>query len=443
MSTMWPSIAACAAAFWVLVWVLRRERVSLGLPIAYLFGLLLIHVPGALAHALGASMLRDSDLTAMGIKFTAIAAVCFVFGVSMASRGRRRPGPSVPANRSQFALFCLVGGWLFTYGLASVSRIPSVGAAVQKGGAIWMLGVLLGVRAALRRGDAISTAFWLAALAVYPVLMLLLGGFLSYGSAAIIVVLSSLVISIRSPLRVAAGIVVVALFAFNGFVNYFQHRDDIREAVWYGASLSDRVDVSLDVFRDFEWFDPGNAAHLMSLDLRLNQNYFVGLAAARIAEGDVDYLHGRSLWEGVQALVPRILWADKPVFAGSPRIVAEMTGLTLSDTTSWGVGNVMEFQINFGLPGVIVGFLGLGWLLRTLDRKAAAAEADGHVGRMFFLFLPAAALIQPNGSLVELAGGSAASLVAAVGWNWVWTIWSGRHTARAPMRMSTPTRGTL
>jgi putative effector of murein hydrolase LrgA (UPF0299 family) len=443
MTTMALSITACLASFVVLVWTLRLKGESLGLPIAYLFGLLLIHVPGALAHQLGADVLRDSNLTELGIRFTAIGAICFVVGVWAARMRHVKPRTPIAANRRQFFPFCLIGGWVFTYGLSSLGQIPSVGAAIQEGGAVWMLGVLLGVRAALRRGDVVSTAGWLAALAVYPVLMLLLAGFLSYGSAAAIIVLSVLAISIRSPLRVAAGIIFVALLAFNGFLNYFQHRDEIREAVWYGASLKDRVDVSLNVLREFEWFDPSNPSHLKSLDIRLNQNFFVGLAAARIAEGDVSYLYGRSVWEGLTALVPRVLWPDKPVFAGSPKVVSEMTGLTLTDTTSWGVGNVMELQINFGMPGVIVGFLLLGWLLGMLDRKAAAAEASGHLGRMFFMFLPAVALIQPNGSLVELAGGSAAALVAAVGWNWSWTVWSRRHPARAPTSLPGPTRVTL
>ena len=119
------------------------------------------------------------------------------------------------------------------------------------------------------------------------------------------------------------------------------------------------------------------------------------------------------------------------MFGGSPKIVSEMTGLFLPETTSFGVGNVMEFQINFGIPGVVIGFLVLGWLLGTLDRKAAVAEGSGDLGRVFLFFLPATALIQPNGSMVEITGGPAAALVAAYSWKWAWRLWSGRGTHRA------------
>ena len=88
----------------------------------------------------------------------------------------------------------------------------------------------------------------------------------------------------------------------------------------------------------------------------------------------------------------------------------------------------MEFQINFGIPGLIIGFLTLGWLLGTLDRKAAAAEARGDLSQAILCFLPAVALIQPNGSLVELVGGAAAALLGAYVWRWAWRRWAGQES---------------
>lgn len=414
------SIFACLGAFFWLLWLLRRDRISLGLPIAYLFALLLIHVPGAIAHLVAGDILPDSDLTELGIRFTAIGSLCFVAGVWLANSTKIKEATHAVARPRQFWLFCLFGGWFFTYGLAFLARIPSVGAAVENGGAVWMLGVMLGLRAALHRRDFLSVAFWLGTLMVYPVLVLLLGGFLSYGSTAVIIVLSLLTVSTRSPWRAAAGITIVAVVGFNLFLSWHQHRSEIRDAVWGGASLERRIDASMNMVRDFQLFSPVNEGHLRSLDARLNQNYFVGLAAWRLQNDRVDYLYGRSVAEGFMALVPRIVWSEKPVFGGSPEIVSEMTGLNLNRSTSWGVGNVMEFQINFGLPGVVFGFLLLGWLLRTLDRKAAEADATGDFGRVILFFLPAAALIEPAGSVVELVGGSAAAVVAAFSWRWVW-----------------------
>jgi len=261
---------------------------------------------------------------------------------------------------------------------------------------------------------------------VYPLLMLLFGGFLSYGATAIIIVISSLAISTRSYWRVVVGIAAIGYVSLSVFAVYFQHRGAIRNQVRGGAALEDRIATLTDTAADFQWLDLSNDKHLKALDLRLNQNYFVGLASQRIQDGQVSYLYGRSVWEGLLALVPRALWPDKPVFGGSPAIVREMTGLHLSEQTSWGVGNVMEFQINFGLPGVIVGFLCLGVVFGWLDRSAALAERSGALDRTILFFLPAVALIEPNGSLVELSGGTAAALGAAYAWGALWNYWVRR-----------------
>lgn len=416
-------IFVCLTAFLWLLWLLRRDRVSLGLPIAYLFSLLLIHVPGAFANIAGRDFLLHSDLDEIGMRFTALGSMCFVAGVWLAHSSTPKMPIRREADRDPFWWFCLLGGWSLIYGLSPLYHIPSVSAAVDKGGGIWMLGVMLGLRAAVQRGDHKRIGIWLGTLMVYPVLMLLLGGFLSYGSAAIIIVCAALTISTRNYWRVVVGITVFVFLSLSIFVNYFGHRKNIREQVWGGAPLEARIDSVIDTVRDFEWFDSTNRRQLIALDLRLNQNYFVGLAAQRIQQGQVDYLKGESIWEGVLSLVPRALWPEKPVFGGSPQIVAKMTGLRFSPTSSFGVGNVMEFQINFGIPGVVIGFFVLGWLIGTLDVKAAVAERRGDLGSLILFFLPCVALILPNGSIVELTGGSAAALVAAYGWKWTWNQW--------------------
>src|ERR1700683_3270698 len=327
-------IFICLAALFWLLRLLRKAGVSLGLPVAYLYSLLLIHVPGAFAHIVGRDFLRHSDLIEIGMSFVALGSTCFVAGVWLGRSLTPRVSIHPEADRPCFWWFCLLGGWSLIYGLSPLYQIPSVSAAVEKGGGLWMLGVMLGLRAACKSGDHKRIAIWLGALMVYPVLMLLLGGFLSYGSAAIIIVCAVLTISTRSYRFVVVGITIFVFLSLSVFVNYYAHRNDIREKVWGGAPLEARMDSVTDTIRGFEWFDPSNRKHLTALDERLNQNYFVGLAARRIQVGLADYLNGDSVWEGLLSLVPRILWPDKPVFGGSPQIVSKMTGLHFSPTTS-------------------------------------------------------------------------------------------------------------
>jgi hypothetical protein len=419
------SIYICLAAFVWLVLLLRSDRISLGLPVAYLSLLLLNHVPGAFAHAFG-EIMGDTGAVEIGIRFTAIGSVCFVAGVWLARFGNANIMIRRAADRNRFWLFCLIGGSIFTYGLSFLRSIPTLGVVVENGGGIWILGVMLGLEAALYRADHKWTFFWLGALAVYPITGLLLSGFLSYATRACLIVFCRLIVSSRSSWRVIIGTSLATILGLTLFVNYFANRDAIRDAVWSGATMRERIDAAMGVFT-FELFDPTNAKHLQALDERLNQNFFVGRAAQRIEGGEVNYLYGRSVWEALISVVPRALWPEKPVFGGSPKIVSEMTGLELSPTTSFGVGQVMEFYINFGIFSLVAGFLLLGWVLGTLDRKAAAAELSGDLGRTILFFLPGAALVQPLGSLVELTAGAGAALIAAHGWKWAWTQWAHQH----------------
>lgn len=420
-------ILMCLGGFLVLLAILQRGELSLGLPLAYLALLLMIHVPGAVAHMVGDAFLGNNAYVQQGIWLTAIGVACFVVGVWIGRATTHPDRTPVRTDRRGFATFCLIGGWVFVYGLSPLTRIPSLGAAVANGGAIWMLGTLLGLRSAAQAHNLQRLATWAAAPALYGLLMLLVGGFLGYGASAATIVISVLPVVTRSYLRALLGVAVAVAVGLTIFVNYFENRDDIRESVWGGASMENRIGSVMGMADTFHLIDLDSEKDLNALDTRLNQNMFVGMAASRLADHEVGFLNGRSVWDGVLSLVPRAIWADKPVTGGSGQIVAEVTGLTLNEDTSWGVGNVLEFYVNFGVPGVVGGFLLLGWLIGMLDYRAAAAERRGDLKQVILLFLPAVGLIQPGASLVEMTGSAGAALAAALAWRWGWTLWEARQ----------------
>ena len=98
-------IFVCLAAFLLLLWLLRKDRVSLGLPIAYLFSLLLIHLPGAFAHVVGRDLLLDSDLAEIGMRFMALGSMCFVAGVWLARSSVARVSIRREVDRHTFGGF--------------------------------------------------------------------------------------------------------------------------------------------------------------------------------------------------------------------------------------------------------------------------------------------------------------------------------------------------
>src|ERR1035438_5187299 len=104
-------IFICLSAFLWMLWLLRRGRVSLGLPIAYLYSLLLIHVPGAFAHIVGRDFLFNSDLAEIGMRYAALGSTCFVAGVWLSRSLTPRMPIRPEADRQHFWWFCLIGGW--------------------------------------------------------------------------------------------------------------------------------------------------------------------------------------------------------------------------------------------------------------------------------------------------------------------------------------------
>jgi len=416
------SILLCLLAFVLTVRLLRNGKPSLGLPAVYLYLLLLIHVPGAVAHVVPDVRLPWKSFTETGIRYTAFGSLAFVGGLWLARLGGKRPFRAFIHPGRRFLLFCLMGGWLVTFLIRPfVVRIPSLGAAVDNGARIWVLAVIFGVGFCFLRRNWTGFLVWAAVMLLYPVAGLLGSGFLSYGSTTTILSCGFLVIAVEKTWRLWAGVLVISIAGMGLFVSYFTIRDDIRDAVWGGAKMEERFEESGRILREFEGFDLNDREHLEAVNVRLNQNVFVGMAASRLERGIVDYYGGRTIWEGLLSLIPRALWAGKPVYGGSPDIINEMTDFVVNEkTTSFGVGNVMEFYINFGLPSLIGGFVLLGLVLGKLDRGAASAFLDRNYARLIVLTLPAFAIIRPGESTVEMVGGGVAALVAGIGWAWLW-----------------------
>jgi hypothetical protein len=440
------SMFLCILAALAVVVTLRRERLSLGLPFAYILLLMLEHLPGAWAAitAEGAQNLREIST---GIMLTALAATSFAVGVwgscamfrsrrRLAGLGLDRMRPIAFAPPLRFLLFCLIGGWVLTFAGRAIVDIPSFNAVIEKGAGLWLLSVMLGLSRAVHERSLFSVFLWFSALLVYPAFVLIVGGFMSWGALSIGIAVSTLVVTVKRAWTVILGIVVASVLGVSLFVNYFEHRSDLRAVAWSGGAMESRLDVATRIFTDFKLLDPSNPAHLDALDQRLNQNYFIGVAADRLDRGAVEFLNGRSVVEGLLSLVPRVVWPNKPVFGGSGRLVPDMTGLPLNEETAWGIGSVMEFYVNFGAWGIVCGFLGLGWLIGRLDRLAADRLRSGQLGGSLIFFLPCAALIQPLGSFVELTGGAAAALLAAFVWRWLWQNYSATSAV-------SPTRGTV
>jgi hypothetical protein len=191
-------------------------------------------------------------------------------------------------------------------------------------------------------------------------------------------------------------------------------RNTIREVVWGGSSTAARVTQLKGTFTEFEAFNIYDVEHLYRIDRRLNQDFLVGAAVRWLEMNPERFAGGETIADAVLALIPRSLWPDKPMSAGSGDLVSRFTGIRFAEGTSVGVGPILELYVNFGSTGVFVGFFCLGAVLSTVDRRAAFYRNAGDWTRFVYWFLPGVAMLQVGGSLMEVTTSAGSAIVVGV-----------------------------
>lgn len=399
---LWLWLALFAALMSVIIRRGTRGGVFL---LTYFVGLSLIHVPGALMYLGSAPNLYQEEVTLLGFQATLLGLTALLLG---AWAGRMRPVKATSFSSVPDLNYTKLGEKLLLLGLGVIfvalpvlSFIPSSTAVLSSGGALLPLGFWCWLYGTHITKDRKRYFLALALMPILPVLTMVSGGFIGYGVYWMLAIAAFIYwlsphkkwYLLLSPLVVVMGL----SFA----VAYFGERNALREAVWTEkATLGSRLERVSDMVVKFKLIDIDDPDHVRPIDERLNQNILVGLAIERHQGNVIDLAYGATvpLW----VLIPRALWSDKPAVGGSGDIVSQATGLTFAEHTSVGVGQPLEFYLNFGWSGIVAGFALLGYLLMRLDMALALAFKRGDVKAILFAGLPGLALMQPGGSLMEI-----------------------------------------
>lgn len=418
-------VVAAALVFW-------RWRVSrgLGLFVAFVVSLSSLHFLAATIYVLPwyAGLDRGFIQTGLfialeGLGGFAIGAV--VMSLFLHSDTAAIPAESEPQRQLGF-MYLVVGGVMYTFVRAFVGRIPSVGAIAGAGSSLVVFGLCLQCWRVSRRRQIL----WLVASAVLPFITILTQGYLSYGIAALVVILAFVAEHARPRWVLVAGSLILAYLTMSFYVTYMRDRRQIRSLVWTGASAQERVDLFTRTLGSIEAFDIRNNAHLARVDDRLNQDYLVGRAEAWLDQRYAPFGHGETLEDAALALVPRVLWRDKPMIAGSGDLVSRYTGLEFGPDTSVGIGQVMELYVNFGSPGVWTGMAVFGALIVLIDERAAFHLARGDVRRCSLWFVPGLSFLQVGGSLVDVSLSAGAGLAGTMAAGWAIDLMRRTHAAQ-------------
>jgi hypothetical protein len=445
-----PELVLCWVVLMAIMVVVRRRwnMPGAGLTFAYLLNLSLIHLSGAVIYILPAYQNHDARFTELGFQQSLYGVAAFVVGglvitpilikkgLLPRARGVHRPDPRLPKAYVVAGVVCYL--LMSTF----VRRVPTASAIVSSGTQLVVAGLALCCWQAWRSRDIRKLVFWLAISLGMPVVTLMVQGFLGYGAVAVLTLLIFVSTLVQSPWKVTLAGALVVYLGLSVFVSYMRDRDEIRASVWGQQSLADRVDRVLDTATSMEFFDPGEPVHLQRVDGRLNQNGLVGAAVIQLSQTDA-YARGETFWDALLALIPRALWPQKPITAGSGNLVSRFTGIDFAEGTSIGIGQVLEFYANFGTVGVAIGFLIMGVLVTVIDWQAAERLARSDLPGFVLWFLPGIALLQVAGQLVEITASAAASLIVAMLVNRILDNMHSKPAADSPARAPVMVNGNV
>jgi hypothetical protein len=397
--------------------VIDKRRKIGGLTLAYFLALSLGHVPGLLVYL---DLNTTAEETRIGSEVTLTGMTAFIVG-ALAARillGRTTSAKAYQQTVSGDS-FSRLGWRLLAMGVASqfvilplAALLPSLTAVVSSAGTLLVFGFWLLIYSAAIANESRQTLLVLAMLPLLPLGSLLTGGFLSYGTAWVLSIVAFYFVVARRRIWFYLATPLVVFLGLSLFVTYFQQRDDLRDVIWYqDAGILRRLDQTSKLVTEFQFLDLSNEQHLLALDQRLNQNNLVGMGVMRHREGAVALWYGATV--PVWAVIPRAIWPDKPPVGGSGDLVSQFTGIEFAESTSVGIGHVLEFYINFGMVGVLVGFAGLGFILMRLDQGVIRALAMENTQGAVQLALPGLALLQPLGSLLEMLIAVISAIVVA------------------------------
>jgi len=418
--------------FYCIIWIivsgiiitdkLRHRSYNCGLTISYLASLSLIHFFGALIYVFPWYWTENLEFTLVGFRETSYGLIFFLFGNLFLSKlflGLLKiPVSRIKKNllfdilrRDNTPLWFLAIGMGFYFILTPIlGKIPTLSALITTAELFAVLGICLGCWSAWKTKRTKQFIFWITLSFIFPFITILNQGFLGFGTSMTIIVLMFVAGFYRPRWKILLFGIIISYFAMGFYQSYMKDRSEIREVVWGRKNMQTRLSQLTDTISNFEWFNPYNVEQLERIDARLNQNYLLGLAVYDL-ELTGEYADGETIWDSAIALVPRAIWPDKPVRAGSPDIVSRFTGLTFAEGTSVGVGQAMELYINFGRIGVFIGFLLIGLIISVIDYMSGYYLRLGNYQKFSIWLLPGIAFLNVGGSFVEITASAGAGLI--------------------------------
>lgn len=430
----------------VIGWTLSARVRGVGLLLGYWLHFLQNYAVAGIMHSLAWTQSELAAETLIGFREAELSLECFCLGALLVTPLLRQRCLSEAAaahlpeswrwpSTGRVFWVGIVVGYLLT---PLIGKLPS-GAAVSSTlatltAAAWAVATYRAVQA----GRLGLVAALVAGTVVFPVSTILFHGFIGFGVNSVIVIICLVAAYLRPRWLLLPLGVAVLLVGMSVYVTYMRDRGDLRNSVWGGDAMGERVKVMITTFSRFDWFDPRSDEQMRLIDGRMNQNWLVGIGIERLQRGEVDFARGNTVLDAVIAVIPRALWPDKPMKAGSGNLVSLFTGLQFAEGTSVGIGPIMEFYANFGRVGVVIASLLMGGCLGLCDRMAGLHLRMGHTTRFAGWYLVGIPLLQALGSLISISTSLATSVVLWFCFKHLWEPRNIRPTGRRETAPNVP-----
>jgi hypothetical protein len=364
-------------ACWYVLLAIAIHRVwahdlGVGITLAFLLRFWMDYGLGSLLYLMPWVPLPDIAVEQLGFTEACWALGLFLGGwmVGAAMSGKVKHHPRYTVDNKLPIAYLVSGVFSQVVLTRTIGHLPSISAVVSCANSLIVVGIALWCWQAYVEGGKTLLLRRFSTTLALPAFSLLGQGFMSFGTAALMAVLM-FIAQIYKPRRHMLGaITVLMLVGLTFYVNYMRDRDEIRSLVWGGAGLSERAARVWQTVVTSEMLDFTNPRHVSAINERLNQTVLLGAAVAHLNAND-SFFGGSTIRDGMLAIIPRFLWPDKPMGAGSMGLAAQFTGMEFAAGTSVGIGFVMELYGNFGRWGVMVGYFLIGLTLSTLDARAA------------------------------------------------------------------------
>jgi len=415
------------SAIWIItfsIYIYAIKKYSfrtIGLSLVYLFNFSIVHFWGSVFFISPGYWNNQLEETITGYKYSTIAFVCFCIG-SLVFYFNWGKNNKLNENQIRYhkigeepLLYFLMGFVLFFILKNKIIGIPTLTAFVSMGQQLLIVGLCLLLYKNYYLGRKFTFSFLIIFSFLIPFITIINDGLLGTGLAMFLTVIVFLTNFYKFNFRYLMIVLIGIFVGLSFYQSYLRDRQEIRDLVYGGATISERVEQLNYTLTNLELFNPFDSEHLDRINNRLNQNWIVGAAVIYMESESEEYAKGATFKEAVFNVVPRVIWKNKPSFAGDTSRVEKYTGLKFAEGTSVGMPQVMELYINYAVYSVILGFFFIGLIFSYFDYKAHIKIHNGEFDKFVYYFLPALAFMRVETPILESISGAAAGIGIAYG----------------------------